>query len=486
MVRRFFRDSALYGVATVLSKGLTVLMVPVYTAFMSRSQIGLLELLLGGIAVLSLIVGLDISNALALEYGRAKEAEERKRYSSTALWFSVAAFGIALAVFWCTAETVATGVVGDPQAAAAIRAGAVSMAVSGVYLVTGQQLRWMMQPGKFGIVSFSFTLISLCATVFFAGPCGMGVPGVLYGTAAGAAAGLVLSLCFSRGEFSLTFDRPALRRMLVFCVPLVPSSLAAVVSQYISRFAIEAELGRESVGVYGVAGRLAGLAGLMMLGFGSALTPLVYAGQDDPATPRNLARIFRMFVSLASFGLAGLILFTPEVMAVLTRSDYTASAPLIAWLAPSVLLVQMYIFAPGPWISRRTWWVAAINAATALAALVLNWILVPRMGLTGAAVATLASAALHFTLSMAVSQHFYPVPHQWRILAAVAAAGAAVILLASLLPARISAPVILLKMAVLAGLAGLLIMGGGIEREIAAKCRVKVRAWLRRGNSRVP
>ena len=69
MVRKFFKDSAIYGLGIILSKGLTVLMLPIYTAYLSKTQVGVLDLLLGVMAVLSMLIGLDMSNALAREYG---------------------------------------------------------------------------------------------------------------------------------------------------------------------------------------------------------------------------------------------------------------------------------------------------------------------------------------------------------------------------------------------------------------------------------
>ena len=473
MVRRFFKDSAIYGIATILSKGVTVLMVPIYTAFLSKTQLGLLDLLLGGTAVLSMIIGLDISNALAREYGETGALDQRRRYSSTALWFSLGVFGMALVFILPQAELIAHWVIGDKSAAPAVRAAALCMAISGIYLVVAQQLRWMMQPGKFGIVSVWFTLVSLSTTLLLVSKYRMGEVGVLYGTMTGAAAGLLLALWFCRGEFARSFNSACLRQMLVFCIPIVPSSLAVVVSQYASRFVLEHDLGRDAVGVFGVATRLGGLAGLVMLGFGSALTPLIYAGQHDPGTPKQLARIFRIFVAVASLGLAGLTLFAPEILALLTRSDYSAAMPLLGWLAPAFLLSQMYIFAPGAWIRRRMWWVAAINIGTAAAAVGLNVLLVPRLGLPGAALATVLAAGLNFGFNMVVSQKFYPVPHHWRALGAVVIIGMAAMVAAAFLPREISMINLLWKSGLLAIVAMAIIGVGGVEWE-----------WLRRGWSK--
>ncbi len=481
MVRRFFKDSAFYGVATILSKGMTILMVPIYTAYLKEAEIGLLDLLLGGVAMMTLFVGLDISNALAREYGSSPDPVERRRFSSTALWFTVFVFGIIMACSFAGGPALAA-LTGDPTSIGAIHAAGTYMCFGGIYVVVVQQLRWMMRPVVFGLVSIAYTLVSLLVTVALVSGTDMKVDGVLYGMSAGALAGIILSMIFARSEFGFTFDMACFRKMALFSIPLVPSSLAVVVSQYISRFVIENEQGRDAVGVFGVGARLAGMAGLVMLGFGSALTPLIYAGQNDPATPGSLARIFRIFIALASMGLGGLVLFTPEILALLTKPSYMSAAPLMALLSPSVLLVQMYIFAPGPWIKRRTWWVAFTNAATAALAVVLNLLLVPGMGLMGAATATLIASAFHFGLSMAVSQHFYPVPHKWRQLSMVAAAGGAVMLLAQFLPASISVVLVTAKLLIVAALLAGIVFLGGIERELVMDMLKKLAFRVHKSN----
>jgi len=73
----------------------------------------------------------------------------------------------------------------------------------------------------------------------------------------------------------------------------------------------------------------------------------------------------------------------------------------------------MVIFAPGLELAKKTPYVAAISIATALLNTALNFALVPFLGIKGAALATLTSAAVSFSLYMILSQKLYFVPHQW-------------------------------------------------------------------------
>ena len=90
--------------------------------------------------------------------------------------------------------------------------------------------------------------------------------------------------------------------------------------------------------------------------------------------------------------------------------DYAAAAVLLPWLVPAALLAQMYIFAPGIAIERRTVWQLALSFASAVVSAGLNTWLIPRWGALGAAVATCAAAALFFGLWLVASQRLYPLP----------------------------------------------------------------------------
>ena len=84
----------------------------------------------------------------------------------------------------------------------------------------------------------------------------------------------------------------------------------------------------------------------------------------------------------------------------------------------------MYIFAPGILIAKRTKYLIWINVFSALLNSVLNYILIPLMGIVGAALATMLSYLCVFIVYMVISQQLYTVPHRWRsIFASVLVAG---------------------------------------------------------------
>jgi O-antigen/teichoic acid export membrane protein len=156
------------------------------------------------------------------------------------------------------------------------------------------------------------------------------------------------------------------------------------------------------------------------------VTPLVLHNYQKPQTRRELARIFRLFVSFALLLFLGIVAYGSELLALLTTPEYYAAAGAIPILLCAILLSGMYFFAPGLGIAKRTRLVALVNIAGAALNTLLNLALIPLLGLNGAALATLVSAATVFLLYMVLSQRLYAVPYDWRVITvAVGIAGGA-------------------------------------------------------------
>jgi O-antigen/teichoic acid export membrane protein len=110
---------------------------------------------------------------------------------------------------------------------------------------------------------------------------------------------------------------------------------------------------------------------------------------------------------------------------------FYGSAVVVVYLVPALLLANMYIFAPGIGIAKRTHYLIWINTGGALLNGGLNYVLIPILGIVGAALATMLNYLAVFTAYMVLSQRLYRVPHRWRSISAAVLIAA---LIAALLP----------------------------------------------------
>ena len=204
--------------------------------------------------------------------------------------------------------------------------------------------------------------------------------------------------------------------MLLFSAPLVPSGIAVFVSHYIDRLMINHFLTLGDLGLYGIGFRLSSSVGLVMVGFQGALTPLIYTHYQAPETPRQIAVIFRAFCFFALLLFFGLAIFAKEILWLLTTPEYYSAADVILFLVPAILVSNMYIFAPGIGIAKKTHLTLWINVCGAILNTGFNYLLIPLFGIQGAGAATLMGYIFVFASNVFFSQRFYPVPHEWKSL----------------------------------------------------------------------
>jgi len=103
-----------------------------------------------------------------------------------------------------------------------------------------------------------------------------------------------------------------------------------------------------------------------------------------------------------------------DVLKLLTTEQFYGSAVVVIYLVPASLLANMYIFAPGISIAKKTHFLIAINGGGALINILLNFFMIPRWGIVGAGLSTLIGCLVVFSAHMIISQRLYLVPHRWR------------------------------------------------------------------------
>ena len=92
MLKQFFRDSAIYGLAGILSRGISLLLVPVFTRVLLPGDYGIVDLLTIVASLVYLTIALEISQAVPRFWGDASTEEGKVGYASTGLWFTVAVY----------------------------------------------------------------------------------------------------------------------------------------------------------------------------------------------------------------------------------------------------------------------------------------------------------------------------------------------------------------------------------------------------------
>jgi O-antigen/teichoic acid export membrane protein len=422
MLERFIKDTFVYGAGTLLGRALAFLLLPVYARVFGPAEYGVIEILSVLGVLVNIVVSLEISQGVAIHFSGAASENEKTGYASSAFWFLIAAFSLFAGAGVLFSGPLSRQLLGSESLEQVFAVAILMMAANAIFLLLQNQLRWQLQSASYTVVGIVYAAISAVGSIMLVLTLEKPLLGAFIGPLIGATAAGVLAFFWVTPRIRLQFSWPACRQMLAFSLPLVPSSIAVFISLYIDRFAIKTWLTMADLGAYGVAYRLASVAGLFIAGFQGALTPLVYAHHQHSSTPESIAAIFRLFLLPALLLILGLAVFSRELVILVATNAYLPAAAIIAPLAAAILLSNMYVFAPGPALARKTHLIALSNVLAAAVGVGLMFALVPRYGIGGAAAASLASAAAGFALHMTFSQRLYPVPHPWgRIFIAVAA-----------------------------------------------------------------
>jgi len=458
MIRELIGHTAAYTIANLLSRGTVLVWLVVLPRFMPAADYGALGLIITAAALVNVLVPLEVGQGMARYYPSATAAE-RREWAATAWTFTLAALLIAAFMALIFSPWLNELLLGDPTYLRAFRIALVYFGLNTSFLFVQNLFRWAFLPRGYMLVTALFALVTLALSVGLAAALPSALVGVLAGLVAGAAAGTALGLLRLRGLLRLGIDGSKLKRMLRFSLPLVPASLALFASTYASRFILKDLLTLTDVGLFTWASQLAGIPALLLLGVQGAVTPLVMKHHSDPQTPGVLARSFETVFAGALWLCVALGLFTPELVQLLGYLSYARAAPLVILLAPALLLLQLYVFAPGFAVAERTGLQLLVSLLGAAAAIIFNYLLVGAAGLEGAAIATFASSAVFIGSWFILSQRLYPLPVKWLRLglftiAAALCAGAGMGVTTDSMPRSIVLNIMLL--AILGACAGLL------------------------------
>ena len=426
-LRRLAKHSAIYGLGGLVSRILAVLLLPLYTSYLSPTDYGRVETLIALTAILVTLLRAGISNAFFRFYFDSAEPDVRVRVLRTAFWFTIATSTLGLALGWSFAPWIAELLnLGDDQDAL-VRAAFVGLWAQMNYEQMTALFRVEERSVAFVTASLANVVITIATTVALVVAFDQGALGVIVGNLTGTLAVYLALLGYRREQLGLQFDRELLRRMNRFGLPLVPSGVAIWALNFSDRFFLAHIAGQDDVGRYSLGVRIASAMVLLLVAFRTAWPAFAYSIDDDREARRTYGFVLTYLLFVACWLSLALGVLAPWIVRVLARDEaFWAGADVVAPLAFAGALWGAYtVVSIGIGRLKRTQFNWVITGSAAALDVVLNLLLIPPYGIRGAAAAALAAFALMFVAMAIYAQRLYPVPYQWRRVATVLGAAAA-------------------------------------------------------------
>lgn len=431
------KETLIYGFSTVVGKFLNFILVPFYVNVLaSTAEYGIMTSLYVYLGFLNVILPLGLEGAYFRYASKGEKEhrpieEERKLFSTP--WLTVLIFGtvVSLMIF-AFAPALVNPIFADdkidisPMAGTLttiIRYGAWILLLDALAVIPFASLRLEHKAKKFAAIRLFNIVITLTLNYFFILTMDLGVEGIFLANLVASALVLAALLPEISVKLNWKIDKDVLRKFLPFGLTNVPAYLGSMVVQVINRPIVQAILGLSVLGIYQANYRM-GVAMMVLVGlFEYAWRPFFMrqAKTDDARARLLFAKVLTYFMLVMGFAFLFFSFYMPYIVSTpifgrtLLRADYLSGLHIIPIVLAAFVFQGMYTnFLAGIYIKERNKVLPFITGAGALVNIVANYALIPSMGMTGAALATLLSYVVMAGYIFFESNKVYSVPYEWK------------------------------------------------------------------------
>jgi O-antigen/teichoic acid export membrane protein len=434
-LKKLLTHSAVYGAADVMQNVIGLLLIPIFTRLLTLDEYGAVALLglFSSLAKIVFRLGLE-SAFFRLHYDQPDEPG-RRRLAGTAAMVAAGTGGLLFGLVWLAGTPLTHAVFGQSVAPHEwLLLAAADIYVAALSFVPQVLLRIQDRPRLFSAFNLLRQLLNLSLKVALV-KAGLGVTGVLCSDLIATGVFALLLFPILARHASWIFSPRLAGELLGLGLPRVPHGFMLQVQNFADRRLLEHFANRDVVGLYSVGYTFGSAVKFALSAFEPAWQPFVYAQIGKPDGRQTLARLATYVLAAFTFVTLGVAVLGREVVVLLTAPPFHAAAPVVPIVALAYLLHGVFLLTSiGINIQKKARYYPLVTLVSATTNVALNLALIPRLGMIGAAWATVASYAVMAAIGVWLSQRLYPLPFETGRLVRVAAGAVAVYALSLLAP----------------------------------------------------
>jgi O-antigen/teichoic acid export membrane protein len=417
VARRLAGSFAVYGSANFGIRAMNFLLIAVYAHFLRPYDYGIIYMAEIIATFLIIFAGLSIDSALQrLYFQHHHDAEELRSYLGSAIRFGLV---------WMTGFLALVLVLGGyVQSHLQHRAAVpfypyVAMAIATATATQGTQYRLAVylaarRPRPYALLSLVLAVLTAAACLYGVVVRRGGAIGMIKGKLVAAAITFLLAAWSMRSLLTARFQWRFVRDSLSFSLPLVPHLVMAYGLIVADRFILQHYRGLTEVGIYSLAYTFGMVMFLVTQSLSQAWLPIFFELADDGEDNRRM--LGRICSGLAIFLLAlaclGMLL-SPVLLHAFLDYRYRAAARLVPWIIMGYLFHALFsLFQLSILQAKRTASVFIISLIAFIVNLALNFAMVPRWGMDGAAWATTVAYGVEAIGAFLLAQRFFALSYR--------------------------------------------------------------------------
>ena len=434
---RLAKDTAIYGISSIVGRFLNYLLVPVHTHFIDPKS--------GGYGIVSNLYAYAALIFVLLTFGMettffrfaSKEGEDENMVYSTALRMvgAVALVFIALVLAFLGPISDFMGYPTHPEYIACF---AIIGGLDAFQAIMFGRLRQQHRPVKFMILKMAFIIpnVILNVAVFWLLPKMFNVMPSLqnfyesfdYGVGLIFFVNLLCTFLVTFGflkelkGIAYGFDWKLCRRMLSYAWPILLLGLVGILNQVFDKMAypklVPGQEGQVQLGIYGACVKIAMILSLLTQAFRYAYEPFVFGGAKDKDSADTLAQGMKYFIIFGLLAFLAVMFYLPIFRYLVTNHEYWVGLDVVPIVMMAELFMGIY-FNLSFWykLADKTWWGAVMSGTGAAVMIAVNVLFVPEYGYMACAWGGFAGYAVCMLMSYFIGRRYSDIQYPMKDIA---------------------------------------------------------------------
>jgi O-antigen/teichoic acid export membrane protein len=402
-IARHHVNTVLYFAVSLLSKAVSLFLIPLYTSRLSREEYAVYGLCQTLYWVGPPLGTLALSSALARFFFDERDPERRDRTVgriATAIIVLALGFALAAEIVFAIAPFLRIGIL-DVRTLRFVVWTCSALAMAEIPMI---YYRASEQAGRYVTVNLSIFAFTALSTVYFMVVRKLGLTGMLAGMLIGQGSGALYALVFTFKSLHPSLGRDVLVEAARYSIPFIPHMIGTSLMVGVDRWALEYYDLRGDLGLYTLATQLTVPVQMAATAWNEASSPrFLAAWRDggDPAARAALPRIVLGFVATTGVALLAIFIGIP-ILKHLVGSKFQAAFPLVPWIGMSLVVGTLFsAFINVLFLRKTTRIIPALTLTSVGVNVALNFLFVPHYGVYGAIGATALAFAFRSGLMLA-------------------------------------------------------------------------------------
>ena len=411
-----FKDTAIYGLSSIIGRFLNYLLVPLYTAKLSVASggYGIITNIYAYVALVLVLLTFGMETTY-FRFTNKTHTDSETVYGTTLI--SVGSISLLFAILVLLFLSPISQVMGYGDHPDYVGVMAVTVAIDAFLCIPFAHLRQQKKAVKFAALKLLNIVISIVLNlIYFYFMDGKDVGYVFYINLI-CTAMLAVCLITEYTGFRWKLDKQLLRTMLSYSWPILVLGIAGILNQTADKmlfpYIYKGGDMQAQLGIYGACSKIAMIMAMITQAFRFAYEPIVFAGVKDKDSHEMYAKAMKYFIIftlLAFLIVVGYMDILKRI--VVPNEDYWVGLKVVPIVMAAEIMMGIY-FNLSFWykLIDKTIWGAIFSGIGCAVLLIVNVLFVPKYGFMACAWGGFAGYGVAMVISYVVGQKYYPIDY---------------------------------------------------------------------------